>query len=305
MQIQWGRHQGGISALPIGRICVTHKFIESVGHPSGSAHRRSLTSNPCFFSSGPFNLHSSSHPSTLTLVSADRPIDLRSSSAELMAPGWFRIGGGHACQQTRRLRRRVGHGRIPRGEGIERETAAVCRHLAKDGTRVVNLVTDESMIGGEKFAAKSEFGFLLILTKQTSYALAKNRIPAPCAFGNSSLSKITWVSPWHCPGTRPSTEQCRRFPTQKTPTGVLVYNRGPPAARRGASATPPVFWPFTAICPSWALIDDGRSQRFRSPMDSEFADQPHRVFHPPYASAGSRRILLMVPHRISLFLQPT
>jgi len=51
------------------------------------------------------------------------------------------------------------------------------------------LVTDESMIGGEKFAAKSEFGFLLILTKQTSYALAKNRIPAPCAFGDSGLSK--------------------------------------------------------------------------------------------------------------------
>lgn len=72
-----------------------------VSHPTGSAHRRSLTSNPCFFSSKPFNFHNSSHFSALTLVSADRPIDLRKSSTEPMAPGQFRIGGGRARQQTR------------------------------------------------------------------------------------------------------------------------------------------------------------------------------------------------------------
>ena len=68
----------------------------------------------------------------------------------------------------------MGFGRIPRGEGIEREIVAVCRHLVKDGTRVVNFVTDESMISGEKFTAKSELCFLLILTKQTGYALAQS-----------------------------------------------------------------------------------------------------------------------------------
>lgn len=48
--------------------------------------------------------------------------------------------------------------RVPLGVGIEREVVAVCRHLVRDGTRLVNLVTDESMISGEKLAAKSGVG---------------------------------------------------------------------------------------------------------------------------------------------------
>lgn len=43
------------------------------------AHRRSLTSSPCFFSWGLSSFHRSSHVSTLTFVSADRPMDLRKS----------------------------------------------------------------------------------------------------------------------------------------------------------------------------------------------------------------------------------
>ena len=66
------------------------------------------------------------------------------------------------------------YGRIPRVGGIEREAAAVCRHLVRAGTRVVNLVADESMISSEKFTAKSEFGFLLVSTEQTGYALAQS-----------------------------------------------------------------------------------------------------------------------------------
>ena len=63
------------------------------------------------------------------------------------------------------------HDRIPRGVGIERAAAAVCRHLDRDGTRAANLVTDESMISGEKSTAKSGFDFLLVSTKQADYDL--------------------------------------------------------------------------------------------------------------------------------------
>lgn len=61
--------------------------------------------------------------------------------------------------------------RVPRGEGIERATATVWRHRERDGANVVNLVTDESMISGEKFPAKPGFGLLLILTKHVDYHL--------------------------------------------------------------------------------------------------------------------------------------
>ena len=69
---------------------------------------------------------------------------------------------------------RAGYGRVPRGEGIERAVAAVCRHLDRDGTSVVNLVTEESMIGGEKSTAKPGSGFSLTLTKHVDYALAQS-----------------------------------------------------------------------------------------------------------------------------------
>ena len=52
----------------------------------------------------------------------------------------------------------------PRGAGIER-AVAVCRHLTREGARVLKLVTDESMSGDERRAAKSGFEFLLISTK--------------------------------------------------------------------------------------------------------------------------------------------
>lgn len=46
-------------------------------------------------------------------------------------------------------------GRVPRGVGVERAVVAVCRHLVRDGTRFVNLVTDESIVDGEKFVENS------------------------------------------------------------------------------------------------------------------------------------------------------
>jgi hypothetical protein len=62
------------------------EFMKRVSQTVASAHRRSFTSTPCFFKFDPSNFQSSSHPSTLTFVSVDRPIDLRKSSAEPMAP---------------------------------------------------------------------------------------------------------------------------------------------------------------------------------------------------------------------------
>lgn len=81
---------------------------------------------------------------------------------------------------------RVECGRVPRGGGIERATAAVCRHLVRDGTRVVNLVTEESMFSCGKFTAKSGFRFLLITTKQTDRD-QEGRSPSP-----PRISTIPW-----------------------------------------------------------------------------------------------------------------
>lgn len=121
-----------------------------MNHPTTAAHRRSLTSSPCFFSSGPSNFHNSSHFSTLTFVSADRPIDLRKSAVEQMAPGWFRQRTCFGENETKCV-----DGGAPRGAGIGRAAVAVCRHLVRKGVRFGNLVTDESSISGEKSAVKS------------------------------------------------------------------------------------------------------------------------------------------------------
>lgn len=135
--------------------------MKRINCPAVTTHRRSLTSSPRFFSSELSSFHNSSHFSTLSFVSADRPIDLRKSSAEQMESGEFRIRWSRASQRTLFGGRRAwACGHLRRGAGTERAAAAaVCRHLVRDGTRVVNLVTDESMISGEKFAAKSGFDF--------------------------------------------------------------------------------------------------------------------------------------------------
>lgn len=68
-------------------------------------------------------------------------------------------------------------GRVPRGAGIGRAVVAVCRHLVRDGIRFVDLVTDNSIMGGENVTAKSECGFLLTFIRNQDRRLKVGHTP--------------------------------------------------------------------------------------------------------------------------------